>query len=485
MLGSMKQSFLGNVKPTYTPTPGWMTGVSLTNTAYGDSIYVEGSDIDSSGNVYVAGSVNIGSPKRALQITKLLANGSLAWNAFYQASWLTLGASGIDTVVDTTGNVYVVGVASDYGQGSGTDDNKGHGVLLKFNNSGTLTFQQFISDSNGLGLYPDAVDITPDQNYVYVLGRIQLPTAFGTNYGPIVLKYDTSGGLIWATGLTITGGAGFDVNSPTALSVSQDGNIYVSGSYTASSIVNALVWKLNSSGTVYWEKTFGSETFGVTDIKIKPTSTDSGAILTGGASIGNYVPVVNIDQNSNIVWQNFIGDERSSYSEYGLNIAVDAQQNAYGTFYSSDGIDGTLYKYNSGGGLIWTNDLTNVSPSILNQNQALAINNAAKTILWSSGAGTGADLPGMRQFTANLDAYGTGVGTYILGANVTTGNTVPYATNTYVTSITGNLTVSTISGIGSTDLTSSVVNSSGNLTTYTSGTLMTLSNTSVTIGSRR
>ena len=368
------------------------------------------------------------------------------------------------------------------------------GFVLKYDNNGNVLWQNFYQTS-GVTLNFYSVDIDSSQNYIYCLGSYQSASSALT----CVVKIDSSGNTIWGVDLT---GSSIDLVYPAYqnnLSVTQDGNIYVGGSYvTDSGLSNQLywpmVWKLNSSGTTYWKKTIGNGAIQNPPIvRAKPTPTDSGLALIGPQMLpSDYVPVMSLDQNGNILWQKW-SENLSAFlsTTRGLGLRVDNTGNIYGLQYDSgDSTQLGLWKCDFLGNLIWKNYLPNLAPgSSANDTygKSLALNQTAKTVL--IGTVTESDNSGfMGSFVANLDAYGTGTGTYQLGSNVTytLANTQPYQFYSNLTFTTANLTITNANAdISNGNITSLILATTGNLTTYTNGTVLTLSNTSVNFGNRR
>ncbi|MBF0458314.1 MAG: SBBP repeat-containing protein [Nitrospirae bacterium] len=226
--------------------------------------------VDTSGNVYVTGNSDAtwGVSVRAYTsgndafAAKLNSSGVLQWNTF-------LGGAGDDLgygmAVDTSGNVYVAGSSSaTWGSpvtayGGGAYD----AFAAKLNSSGVLQWNTFLGGAGTDYGFSIAVDTSGN---VYVTGRSNATwgspvTTYGGGYDAFAAKLNSSGGLQWNTFL---GGAGDDLGY--GIAVDTSGNVYVTGYSTATwgspvtafgGVQDAFAAKLNSSGVLQWDTFLG------------------------------------------------------------------------------------------------------------------------------------------------------------------------------------------------------------------------------------
>ncbi len=237
------------------------TTVSSGPSGHSTSISV---DIDTSGNVYVAGNQYNGEYTYG---TGVSVTGSGAVNCFLvkyddtgTALWARSTVSGtqhstfVSIAVDGSGAVYVVGRqygTENYGYGNevsvqGTSDNY-NGLLIKYDGSGNAQWAEIIPSGD-----PHAVT-TDSSGNVYVAGEKSL------------VKYDSSGTLLWTR--TVTGAstsvfrsafvdasdniytAGYQIGTGT---YTYGTGVSIAGTYTG---YNPVIVKYDSSGDAQWAKT--------------------------------------------------------------------------------------------------------------------------------------------------------------------------------------------------------------------------------------
>jgi hypothetical protein len=182
--------------------------------------------VDSSGNVYVAGSTRGTLPEQTSAgasdafVAKYDSSGMLAWLRQFGTSG---DEYGYDVSVDASGNAYVVGHTS--GRFSGqTNAGAGDAFVTKFDSVGTQEWTQQIGTSSydlGGGVSVDA----SGNAYVsgYTSGALPGQTSAGLS-DAFIMKYDGSGTLQWTWQF---GGSGNDYGYGSAVNAS--GHAYVAG----------------------------------------------------------------------------------------------------------------------------------------------------------------------------------------------------------------------------------------------------------------
>lgn len=149
----------------------------------------------------------------------------------------------IPTAIDSLKQLYVAG--------SNIDSITGADILLtKYNENGdTLWTATF----TGTGNHRDqATSIAIDDNYNIILGGFTY-TNSTNNYDYLILKYDSTGSLLWTYTYNGTG-SGADLVS--ALTV-DGGNIYLTGaSIGTATLFDYTTIKLNSSGSIMWSNRY-------------------------------------------------------------------------------------------------------------------------------------------------------------------------------------------------------------------------------------
>ncbi|MBL8856116.1 MAG: SBBP repeat-containing protein, partial [Planctomycetaceae bacterium] len=249
------------------------TGTLLWNTFLGGNgsfDHATAITVDGSGNTFVTGFSNAtwGTPVTAYGggdfdafVAKVDTSGVLQWNTF-------AGGSGIDAaygiVLDSSGNSYIAGNSNTtWGTPVRAYSSAEDGFIAKLSSTGSLTWNTFVGGTGNDRADDLAIDAS---NNVYGAGYSNATwgsavRSYSSGQDAIAFKLDSSGALTWNTFL---GGSGTDYLGKIAIDSS--GNSYLSGNSNAtwgtpvtaySSAADALVVKLNSSGTLTWNTFLG------------------------------------------------------------------------------------------------------------------------------------------------------------------------------------------------------------------------------------
>lgn len=344
---------------------------------------------------------------------------------------------------DSVGNIYIVGtiqVTAFYYQ------------LIKLNKFGVIQWQKRLgATSTTCFNYGMALD---PSNNVYVCGYI---TSSNTDVG--VAKYNGSGVLQWQVGLT--GGAiGYSIAYNTS-----NATLYccgIAGSF-------ALLFQINTSGTVLWSKRYGNTSGGATfyfkGVAASATGT-SNAVGYYTSAPTNYITFIQTDSSGNSQWTNYsvrqnndqayavtldgssnlyitgysryLSDDiyvakcnssgalqwskilasPSFQNGYGQGIATDSSNNVYVIGYSSSIL--VLAKYDSSGNLQWQRTITQSSGTTIGY--GIKIDSSGDICICGSVTPSSTN----HMFIARLPADGSGVGTYTIG-----GYSYTYAASSY------------------------------------------------------
>ncbi|MHA1195983.1 MAG: SBBP repeat-containing protein [Promethearchaeota archaeon] len=202
--------------------------------------------IDDFGNVYLIG----GRIDEVFNVTILKYNdkGYLIWKRTWGGDKDDIAK---DVVVDSLGNIYVVGYTLSFAVG-GSDI-----FILKFNSQGDLTWQRFWSTpANEMG---KAIAID-DENNIYITGF--------TDYGvtaAILIKYNSNGLQLWNASWNRP-----YIDEGLAITVDEKNNILIGGFTELQHLQKAdiLVVKYNKEGKKLWDKTISlsgySKCYGIT-----------------------------------------------------------------------------------------------------------------------------------------------------------------------------------------------------------------------------
>lgn len=234
--GSLNRGFL-LVKRDLTGAIQWQRKLSGVLDDQGKGIA-----IDSSDNVLVVGHTSTNANVIDAQIAKYNSAGTLQWQK-------RIGGSSIDNAygvsTDASDNLYIIGEQASSGAGSYDC------MILKYNSSGTLQWQKSLGGTGQEDFKSVKVDSSGNS---YALGTTNSAGAGGRDI--ILAKYDSSGTIQWQRFL---GGSGSDVGYSVALDSSD--NVYLTGytNSTGAGNYDALLAKFDSSGTLQWQKTLGSD----------------------------------------------------------------------------------------------------------------------------------------------------------------------------------------------------------------------------------
>jgi hypothetical protein len=201
-------------------------------------------------------------------LSNVSSAGSLAWSKFLSGTGITLTTSGSGSPVacDSSGNVYFCGYDNSINATYAT------GTIAKYNSSGTLQWQTYISNvaaSKYVNLTAIAVDSSSN---VYYVGSTFSPTSM------IFGKLNSSGVLQWQRGITFIRGGSSINGEGLALNVNSTG-LYVSGmAYGGNGY--AWIFKMPTDGSLLGAYTNDSVTY-----TIAATSLTSGSgTLTDSSS---------------------------------------------------------------------------------------------------------------------------------------------------------------------------------------------------------
>ncbi len=328
-------------------------------------------------------------------IVKFDALGNVLWTNSYGSNG-NEESYGISS--DGSGNITFTGYYSSgtINLGTSTFSNFAPGysdiITVKLNSSGNILWAK---SSAGSGI-EEAYDVTTDNSgNVIMTGYFGSPDiTFGTTsitnsayggYDIFLVKYDSTGNLIWADSAGSTGN-----EAAYTISTDNNENIYIAGGYTSSSLsfgsetlsnqglADIFVTKYNAAGAILWAKCFGGtdndEAYSISNDNSGNTyltgyfssnTIDFGSITLTNTSSGNSdIFITKLDVNGNVIWARGFGG--SSY-EAGNSIACDNNTNLYvtGSFLSSTinpggallnnqgNSDVFILKYSNDGNLIW------------------------------------------------------------------------------------------------------------------------------------
>src|SRR5579862_1799558 len=197
------------------------------------------------------------------------------------------------TVVDSSGNVYVVGNATgNFGNqlNQGTQDT----YLTKYDSAGNVVWTQMLGSAGAASAY--SLALNPKGGVVVVgstTGQVMQTSVSDGNNDSFVAEYDANGNQSWVKQIQT-----LNNNQAAAVSVDASGNVYVGGQVTGvigkgqtnNGGNDAYVAKLDSKGNVVYEQQYGSS--GNDSAAATATTSDGGllvaSVVGGHAVVSKY-----------------------------------------------------------------------------------------------------------------------------------------------------------------------------------------------------
>ncbi len=280
--------------------------------------------IDDDGFIYITGyTYSFGSGGYDIFIRKYDTYGNLIWNRYWGTS---THEQAHDITLDSSGDIYITG----YQGSSGYDL-----LLLKYDSNGNYQWHSIW----GPGTFNEGDGVALDESGdIYVAGRT------GDNFA--LLKYSSTGALIWSKINTSFHG-GDD------LVIDDSGFIYICGRDKASS--KEYLSKFNSNGILIWNHFWG----GADILEVRDMIMDnvSNFYITGRTEFNvasiNDAYIVKLNSSGSILWNLTWG---KSLYEMGCGITIDYVGNIYltGELDSpSNNIDAFIVKFDSYGVQLW------------------------------------------------------------------------------------------------------------------------------------
>jgi uncharacterized delta-60 repeat protein len=244
----------------------------------------------SDGGFIVAGYTDsFGAGNRDYCVLKLDAAGNVIWQKTYGGSEWDYAHSIQQT---SDGGFIVAGETTSFGVGSADI------WVLKLDAAGNVIWQKTYGGSNEDYAY--SIQQTSDGGFI-VAGYTR---SYGAGSDDIwVLKLDAAGNVIWQK---TYGGSGGE--SAYSIQQTSDGGFIVSGEnyYNHGAIYDALILKLDASGNIIWQKTYGNATSQRAG-SIQQTL-DGGFIVGGWTSSGDFDTWLSkLDATGNLTWQKIYG----------------------------------------------------------------------------------------------------------------------------------------------------------------------------------
>jgi hypothetical protein len=311
-------------------SPGGTETVSLSSTAATPSLYLVGSSGNAAATTTAtvatdgSASTNTSSADQQGRLIKLSDIDSNPTSAVSVNAAPTSGTTTAQsTVVDSSGNVYVLGSATgDFGNqvNQGTQD----AYLTKYDSAGNVLWTRMLgSDGSATGT---GLALDPQGGVVITgttTGDLSTTSVADGNNDSFVARYDANGNQLWTTQLQT-----LNNNSSAAVSVDASGNVYIGGQTTGAigsgqtkiGGSDAYVAQLSSKGKVVYEQQFG--TTSADSVAATATGTDGSlyvaSVQNGHAIVSKYA---NGDARTAPVWTEDLGDLQNGGAIGGLTVS--------------------------------------------------------------------------------------------------------------------------------------------------------------------
>jgi hypothetical protein len=309
---------------------------------------------DDDGNTYVTGNTRTEAPEASeiYSTVKFNAQGQFQWEAHYDGPG-DLGSEANAIALDGEGNVYVTGRSNGLG-GYSHDDF----ATIKYNSQGQ---QQWVARFDASGSYDCGVDLAVDgQGNVYVAGI----SIFETGYDYATVKYDVQGVQQWVARYN---GPANDADSPCALALDAEANVFVAGSSDSSPGFPAFnddfaVVKYNSEGLQQWVARYDSPEHFSEDAADMTLDAAGNVLVVGKNNFGIAADIVTVkfDSEGRLLWARNLRKGCSSYADGGSSVTTDAQLNVYvtgelGSLFEGNNDWGNCatVKYDASGAMEW------------------------------------------------------------------------------------------------------------------------------------
>jgi hypothetical protein len=363
------------------------------------------------------------------RLVKLTNLGTTQQSAFSASASPTSGlTTAQSTVVDGSGNVYVVGNATgDFGNqiNQGTQDT----YLTKYDSAGQVVWTEMLGSAGTASAY--SLALNPKGGVVVAgstTGQVMQTAVSDGNSDSFVAQYDSSGNQTWVKQIQT-----LNNNQAAAVSVDTSGNVYIGGQVTGvigkgqtnNGGNDAYVAKLDSKGNVVYEQQYGSS--GNDSAAATAVTSDGGllvaSVLNGHAVVSKYA---NGDATQAPVWTQDLGALQAGGSIGGMTVSngkvyitgttsntnLTAGGQASIANASSGGTDAYVFSLTDNGTSATANTVTYVGTGASDQGNALTVGSDGTVYLAGTTTGTFAgqsrNIPSVNNmFVSALNTDGT------------------------------------------------------------------------------
>lgn len=367
---------------------------------------------DSEGNPYIGGYTEShgNGDDDYMYIAKINKAGTMNWQR-------AIGVGNFDTNLWGNSKIGVDSADNFYSTGSTTATGAGGLDLLiqKTNNVGTSQWRRVLGAAGTE--YGNAIAVTP-AGTVYVTGQAN-PGPIGS-LDTIIAKYDTNGVIQWQRVLGTVGA----IEDGNAIAVDSSENVYILGQTRSGTFTNRgfYVVKYDSSGTLLWQRTLdgdANEYMGGIAVDSSGNVYCSGSSDSTGGYGSRDIVVFKYNTSGVLQWQRRMG---ATGHQIGSNLAIDSSGDVYVCGRDSAGLQfGVIAKWNTNGVLQWARKLENVTQTNSVSFNGIEVSESTGSLLLVGVEQDDVTVQDILVFSTHMD--GSQTGNY--------GPNIDYATVTY------------------------------------------------------
>lgn len=331
-------------------------------------------DVDTSGNIYVAGSSWSPDFLNNRWVTlKYNSGGTLLWSStFYAGGYANIAFS---IAADGLGNAYVLGV-------QGTTFS-GHYLVIKYNSTGDTVWTRSLGANTRTLAKKVLVD---NSGNIYITGL--------NNNDIYTVKLNSSGDTLWSADYN---GSGNNTDQPNDMFVDDNGNLYLTGfsrQGTTYGSEDYITIKYNSSGIQQWARLYNGPGNFYDEARSIYVDSVKNVFVTGvsyGSGSGYDYETIKYDSSGNLIWsQRFNGIANNT--DIGTAIRVDRSGNTImgGITKSSANYNLGILKYNSSGIQQWVAQYNTTTDSS-NSTCLMSLDNLGNVYIGSTTLENGTD----------------------------------------------------------------------------------------------
>jgi hypothetical protein len=427
---------------------GWFASF---NSASTENIFPIGINVSSTGNIVVGGYFEATSNRYGLVVLSSTPTVlyQKAYNNTYQNSGPTTTGQTFTPAIDSSGNIYLAAnrlTTGGWGTYKYSSDLTTVTNYLYFYDSGTGS--SITSGSSGAGTKIDS------SGNVYVAYTQTYSSCCSNTYYAYIAKYNSSGTVVWKTGINPFGQR---INDQ---ALDSSGNVYVVGTNPVN-----LMGRFDTTNGAYTNWSFSPNQ----PYSIAVDSSSNKYILSTGGSQG-YFNVMKLNSSNAISWARKLTSAGRQGTPKRIIVGGDGYIYACGSYIVNNSGPvryPVIVKYDSSGTIQWQRVLYNATPGGGYHSYSAAMDIAYTATglivaIWIPD-NTGTDRS--RYVVASLPLDGSGTGSYTVG-----GSNITYAAGTFTDTTD---TTATISSESYTSATATQGNNPTNSTTATSWTLST------------